>query len=242
MVDDTSSIGSRLDRLFSARSDEPASISAVARGLGVSRDTVRRMRQGQSSAKGDAALRAAERREARRPQWVDSGPDRGPVSRMIPTVGPIPAERDIRAQLELVAIRTRAGRIDREATGRAFGVSGRTISRWLNGTSRPTMAHQDELRREVRSHVLTNSPQAMEQAFAGGQLGIAFRVRVSADTRSRHLSRAYDPQTVRDAQGAWLAGGEAGLSMWLAEDLEANYFGASVPDAEVLEINDTYLR
>lgn len=242
MVDEPGPVGPRLNQLFSVSSDQPASISQIARGLGVSRDTVRRMQQGQSSAKGESALRAAERREARRPQWVDSGPDRGPASRMIPTEGPLPAERDIRSQIDMVAIRSKSGRIDREATGRAFGVSGRTISRWLSGASRPTMAHQEELRREVRSLALTNSSQAMEQAFSGGQLGIAFRVRVSSDTRNRNLSRAYDPATIRDAQGAWLAGGEAGLAAWLAEDLEVNYFGSAAADAEVLDITDTYLR
>lgn len=239
---DLPDLQSRFDRLFSAGVDKPASTSAAARGLGISRDTVRRMLAGGSSPRGEAALRAAERREARRPQWVDSGPDRGRVSTMIPTTSRLPTERDVRGQLELVAIRTKDGRIDREATGRAFGVSGRTIGRWLNGASRPTMAHQEELRREVRAHALTSSRRAMDQAFAGASLQIAFKVRVSSDTRSRHLSRSFDPQTMRDAQSAWIYGGEAGLSEFLAQDIEANYFGAAVPDAEVLEIDSTYLR
>lgn len=238
---DTPDYGARFDRLFSLSSDQPASLRRTAAALGVSKETVRQMRAGRNSPKGEAALHAAEKRESRRPQWVDSGPDRGPASRMIPTDGAVPAERDIRSQLDLVAIRTKTGRIDREATGRAFGVSGRTISRWLSGASRPTMAHQEELRREVRAHVLTSSDRAMEQATMGASLSIAFRVRVSSDTRNRHLSRGYDPHTMRDAQSAWLAGGEAGLSQWLAADLEDNYFGATA-DAEVLEISETYLR
>lgn len=242
MVDDSPDIQSRFNLLFAGGSDQAASERAAARGLGVSRDTVHRMLAGHSSPKGEAALRAAERREARRPQWVDSGPDRGRVSAMIPTDGQVPAARDIRGQLDMVAIRTKDGRIDREATGRAFGVSGRTIGRWLTGASRPTMAHQEELRREVRAHALTSSDKAMEQAFAGAALSIAFKVRVSADTRNRHLSRSFDPQTMRDAQSAWIYGGEDGLSQFLAQDIEANYFGASVPDAEVLEIDSTFLR
>lgn len=228
--------GSRLDRLFDL-GGRPASTRAIAKSLGLSRSTVARMRQGTPSPKGEAALAAAERREARRPSWVDTGPDRGSVSKMIPTSGQLPGQRDIRGQLELVAI-WKNGRIDRAATGRAFGVSARTIGRWLNGEARPTMAHQEELRREVRSTALTQSEAAMNQAFTGLRATVAARVRVSGDTRARHISRRYSPEATRAAQTAWLNGGEAGLTEWLAQDLTDNYFGG-VDDVNVLDIDQT---
>jgi len=230
--------GSRFDQLFTLHAGQSASISATARSLGISRHTVRRMREGLASPRGEAALQRAERREARRPQWLNSGPDSGGVAQMIPVVGVAPAERDVRSQLEMVSIRRSDGSIDRTATAQAFGVSARTIGRWLRGESRPTMAHQGELRTEVRSRLLTDSASAMEQAFIGASVSLSFSARISSDQRSRSVNRFFDGQTMRGVHSAWLAGGEAGLAEFLASDLEANYFGAEggVYDAEVQNV------
>jgi transcriptional regulator with XRE-family HTH domain len=242
MVDSGPDFGSRFDRLYSAGTGQAASIRATAKALGVSRDTVRRMREGNPSPRGEAALRRAERREARRPQWLDSGPDVGRVSQMIPVIGTGPSERDVRGQLEMVAIRRTDGSIDRAATGQAFGVSTSTIGRWLRGESRPTMAHQGELRTEVRSRLLTDSADAMDQAFAGANVFLRFNAKVSSDQRYRAISRHLDGQAMRGAHTAWLAGGEAGLTDFLRSDIEDNYFGGGgVPDAEVLDITEATL-
>jgi|LSQX01.1.fsa_nt_gb transposase len=234
--------GSRFDRLFAASAGQSASISATAKALGVSRHTVRRMREGIPSPRGEAALQRSERREARRPQWLDSGPDVSRASQMIPVPDSGPAERDVRGQLEMVAIRRADGSIDRAATGQAFGVSTSTIRRWLRGESRPTMAHQGELRTEVRSRLLTESDEAMSQAITGANVFLRFSAKVSSDQRSRAITRHLDGQTMRGAHNAWLAGGDAGLKEFLATDIEANYFGGGgVYDAEVLDISETNL-
>jgi transcriptional regulator with XRE-family HTH domain len=235
---DGADFGSRFDRLFAGGAGQAASISATAKALGVSRHTVRRMREGISSPRGEAALQRVERREARRPQWLDSGPDVGRVSQMIPVAGTGPAERDIQGQLEMVAVRRSDGSIDRSATAQAFGVSRSTIGRWLRGESRPTMAHQGELRTEVRSRLLTDSDDAMNQAFTGASVSLSFLVKISSDERNRTVSRFFDAQTMRSLHASWLAGGEAGLSEFLASDLETNYFGGGgVYDAEVRGVN-----
>lgn len=242
MVDSGTDFGSRFDRLYSAGTGQAASIRATAKALGVSRDTVRRMREGHPSPRGEAALHRAERREARRPQWLNSGPDVGRISQIIPLTGTGPAERDVRGQLEMVAIRRADGSIDRAATGQAFGVSTSTIGRWLRGEARPTMAHQGDLRTEVRSRLLTDSADAMDQAFTGANIFLRFDVIISDDERSRAISRHLDGQAMRAAHAAWLAGGDAGLADFFRSDIEDNYFGGGgVPDAEVRKISEATL-
>lgn len=234
--------GTRFDHLFGQSPGSSASIRATARALGVSRDTVSRMRAGRASPRGEAALLRAERREARKPQWLDNGPDRGILSKMIPVEGVAPSERDVRGQLEIVALRRRDGNIDRAATAQAFGVSTSTVGRWLRGEARPTMAHQAELRQEVRSRLLTDSEDAMGQAFIGAKVFLKFRARVSSDVRPRAVERYLDPSAMRGVHAAWLSGGEAGLAEFLALDIEANYFReGGADDAEVFDFSEASL-
>ena len=239
---DTPSISDRINALFKTTEDGSASIHGASRGLGVSRDTVRRMLAGQHSPRGLQALQAAERTESRRPAWVgghDSGNAIGALFAHDQRPTDLPGSRDIRGQLEFIAARNAKGGIDREATGRALGVSGRTIGRWLTGQSRPKQAHQEEIRREVRATSLAGNDAAMDRAYTTTSLKIRFNSRISNDVRNRVVSRRFDPQAMREAQLAWINSGDEGLSEFLARDLELNYFGPSAPDAEVTDILDT---
>lgn len=245
---DTPRTVDRLHDLFGPGRGKPASERAIARGLGVSRGTVHRLLSGQPTPTGEKAWAAAERAEARRPQWLDTGDDRGEASKLIP-LGEVhlPDSRDIRGHLEAVAVRRPDGSIDRKATGSAFGVSPSTVGRWLRGESRPKMANQLELRREVRAQALTRSDEAMQLANTGGAIRLGFKVRISSDTRNRTgIRRSLTMSEMRQMQSAWLNGGEEALQQWLAADIEDNYFGNSLnppdpDDCEVLEITQVTL-
>lgn len=239
---DSPSISDRIHALFKTTEDGTASIHGASRGLGVSRDTVRRMLAGEHSPKGLQALQAAERSESRRPAWVgghDTGASIGVLFTHEQRPTDLPGSRDLRGQLEYIAARNAKGGIDREATGRALGVSGRTIGRWLTGQSRPKQAHQEEIRREVRATRLANSDESLDRAYSTTSLKIRFNSRVSNDIRNRVVSRRFGPEAMREAQLAWINGGDEGLSEFLARDLELNYFGPAAPDAEVTDILDT---
>lgn len=242
MVDQPLAIKARLDSLFAPAEGGSVSIRGAARKLGLSRDTVRRMMGGEKSPKGLQALHAAEQADRRKPAWLgghDTGKSIGVLFARDQRPTNLPGDRDVRSQIEFIAARTAKGGIDRESTGRALGVSGRTISRWISGTSRPKQAHQEEIRREVRATHLANSDAAMDRAYSTTPLKIRFTARISSDTRDRTVSRRFDPQAMREAQLAWINSGEEGLSAFLSHDLKLNYFGSSAPDAEVTSILDT---
>lgn len=242
MVDADPSITDRLNSLFKSTEDGTASIRGAARGLGVSRDTVRRMMAGEHSPKGLQALQAAERSESRKPAWVggnDTGKSLGVLFSADQRPQDLPGSRDVAAQLEYIAARNAKGQVDRAATARALGVSVRTIGRWLTGKARPQQANQEEIRREVRATRLANTDQAIDRGHQTTRVAVRFLSKVSADVRARFLNRTFTPEAMREAQLAWINSGDEGLADFLARDIELNYFYASGVDGEVSEILDT---
>lgn len=231
------SLSDRLGELFKPSASGRINISAAARSLSVSRDTVRRMLAGSESPRGVAALVRAERTESRRPQWVDGAHEGKVAHQLFPDGMPkLPGERDIPGQLEMVAARKADGSIHITRTAQSLQVSARTLGRWLKGESRPRAAHQELIRTEVRATALSNSEGAMNSAALGQLLSLKFMAQVSADLRQRAISREYLPSQVAAAQLAWMNGGDEGLQQWLEADIEDNYF-RGVSDVTVTDID-----
>ncbi len=219
------SLADRLGELFKPAAGAKLNISAAARALQVSRDTVRRMVGGAESPRGVAALERAERTEQHRPAWVVGAHEGRIAHQLFPEGMPkIPGERDIPGQLEMVAARKPDGTIHLGRTARALQVSPRTLGRWLRGESRPRSAHQELIRTEVRATALSNSQGAMEAAQIGQGLTLKFMAKVSGDLRRRTITRHYGADQVNAAQLAWMNGGDEGLRQYLETDLENNYF------------------
>ncbi len=233
------SLADRLGELFKPSAGAKLNISAAARGLQVSRDTVRRMLGGAESPRGVAALERAERTESHRPAWVVGAHEGRIAHQLFPEGMPkLPGERDIPGQLEMVAARKPDGSIHMGRTAKALQVSHRTLGRWLRGESRPRAAHQDLIRSEVRATALSNSEGAMTAADFGQSLTLKFLARISNDLRNRTITRSYAADQVNAAQLAWMNGGDEGLLQFLETDLEANYFrGVAEGDVEVSDLD-----
>lgn len=226
-------LADRLGELFKPAAGGRINISAAARRLGVSRDTVRRMRDGAASPTGVAALEREERRESRRPGWVEGAHEGKVAHQLFPDGMPkLPGERDIPAQLAMVAARKPDGSIHITRTAQALQVSARTLGRWLRGEARPREAHQELIRSEVRATALSNSDGAMSAAVMGHFLTLNFMAKISDDRRRRNIRREYTADQMSAAQLAWMNGGDEGLQQWLERDLEVNYF-REVPSDEV---------
>lgn len=219
------SLTDRLGELFKPSAGAKLNISAAARGLHVSRDTVRRMLGGVESPRGVAALERAERTENHRPDWVVGAHEGKIAHQLFPDGMPkLPGERDIPGQLAMVATRKPDGSIHITRTAQALRVSPRTLGRWLRGESRPRAAHQDLIRSEVRATALSNSAGAMASATVGQSLTLKFMAKISQDLRLRTITRSYDADQINAAQLAWMNGGDEGLVQFLETDLEVTYF------------------